>query len=836
MCRLKIILLVCLITQISYVFLEGQTIVQGKVTDAQTFEPIVFANIIFKGTTIGAKTEFNGNYSLEGKTNSDSIIISFIGYDSKTIRIERDTIQVLDIQLHPALYSLNEVKVTPGENPAHVLLRKVWKNKETNDIEQLSSYHYENYSRTTMFLRKFAHKQDSTRKLSLFSKEFDEYAINTGEKNIPAIPVYITETLSDNYYQKSTKQEYINIKAINSNGLAFENTDIVTQLVSKQENFYFPDNTISIIDKSFISPLSRFGLLYYKYYLVDSIILDNKYFCYEINFKPKREEDPVFHGTFWINDTTYALKRISVEIAKKAELNFIQRIKIQQDYEPIDSKAWFPVKTRFMADAANIFFNNFSQKSNITINMSTDPEFYGSEMKVSLNSRYYDQNFWKSQRKNSLESIDSLALQRIDSLKTNNKVNVSAKIVEASIKGYYNFGWFEAGPYLLTYNYNNVEGSRFRVGGRTNIEFSKKWMLEGYLAYGTKDKKFKGSIQTEYFLSKEHWTKTGIQISDDIENVGSLDRFYFQDSFLTFVTTIGGSDKMDRSQIYRTWLESDIFKGLTGKLVFTRKTFDPVSPDFYFGWYRDQSKTVIGTDYTTSELAFILRYQFNATFVQDGLRRFPVNFNKYPILSFEYFRGFKNVLNSDFNYNKIVAGVFQSFRLGGAGDFKYELSYTKVFDQLPYSLLITLAGNRSIFRTNRTYNLMKPGEFELDDAMEIFMAYHMNGIILNKVPLLKRLNWRTVVTAHSAFGSFNNKINGFYEPVNNPDGILPESVDGNPLTRFYTLSYNKPYVEVSYGIENIFKFLRVDLVQRLTWLENSDAQRFAVKMSGSFRF
>jgi hypothetical protein len=130
---------------------------------------------------------------------------------------------------------------------------------------------------------------------------------------------------------------------------------------------------------------------------------------------------------------------------------------------------------------------------------------------------------------------------------------------------------------------------------------------------------------------------------------------------------------------------------------------------------------------------------------------------------------------------------------------------------------------------------MHYGEFVLDEALELFMSYHMNGLILNKIPLIKKLQWRTVVTGHAAFGSFNDK-NGFYDPADNPMGILADSISGNRGTRFNTLTYDKPYIELSYGIENIFKFLRIDLVHRLTYLEHTDAHRFAVKISGVFRF
>lgn len=828
--------MVCLFVRTFSVLLSGQTVVTGKVTDDQTFEPVLFANVIFKGTTFGTKTEFNGNFTLSANTTSDSIVVSFIGYDTRIIGIKHDSIQTLDIHLHPALYILHEVRVTPGENRAEILLRKVWKNKDLNGTDRLSGYQYENYSRSAVFLRKFSDKPDEKRKFRPLSKAFDKFSITTGVENMPALPSYITESISDNFFLRSPKREFTRIKATNSDGIAFENSDLVAQLTAKQENFYFPDNNIPIINKSFVSPLSRFGLLYYKYYLIDSLLIDNRYYCYQIDFKPRREEDPVFHGTMWINDTTYALKRISVTVTEKAELNFIKRLKIQQDYEPSGTGAWFAVRTRFMADAANIFIVNFSQKSNIKVNQPFDQGFYGSDLKVSLNSRDHDQNYWASNRLNSMNRIDSLTWQRIDSLKRISRVRISARLVEASVKGYYNFGKFELGPYLLMYNYNKAEGNRLRIGGRTNISFSRKIVLDGYLAYGFRDRRVKGSVRAEYFLSVERWTKAGLQFRDDIENVGSLDEFYTQNGFLTFASTFGGSDKMDRSRVFRIWLESDILKGLNGKIIFTHKTFRPVSPDYYVSWYTDQSRTATTSYYTISEAALILRYQPGATYVVDGVRRFPVNFNKNPVFTIEYYRGFRGFPDGDFKYRRIAGDIFHSFTIGGLGAIDYDLSYTKIFDQLPYPLLITLAGNQSFFRTNRTFNLMNYGEFVLDRALEAGINYHMNGIILNRIPLLKKLQWRTVLGAHAAFGSFNSSLNGFYDPGENPSGILPDSVGGHPLTRFGTLSFDKPYAELSYGVENILRFLRIDLIQRLTWLENPDANRFAVKISGVFRF
>jgi hypothetical protein len=835
--RSRLLIVIIVLNRLMPDFLSGQTQVTGKVTDIQTFEPIVFANVIFSGTTIGTKSGFDGTYTLTGITESDSIVISFIGYDTKTIAVTPGINQVIDVRLQPAIYSLSEITVRPGENPAISLLKKVWKNIPLNHIEKLSAYQYENYSRSTVYVRKLRYyKKTDNSYIKPFSKEFDKFSIKTGPEYIPAIPSYFTETVSDNFYEKSSGLEYTYIRATNSEGIAFENTSLPAQLITKQENFNFMNNNVLIIDKSFISPLSRFGTLYYKYYLSDTLFIDKRY-CYEVNFVPRNEEGPVFHGSFWINDTTYALKRISVELGQKAELNFIRRIKIQQEYEPADSSAWFPVETRFMADAANLFVTNYSRKTKIVVNQPHEPGFYNSELKVDPDAEDFDDQFWSSARSNSLEKIDSLAIQKIDSLKNDNRISVTARLIEAAIKGYYNFGKLEAGPYLLLYNHNNVEGSRFRIGGRTNIDFSKNLVIEGYAALGLKDKRIKGSVQAEVFLSKKSWTKTGIQIRDDIENAGSLDEFYSQSSFLTFASNFGGSDKMARSRVIRTWIESDLFRGMQGSLVFTSKSFVPVGQDFHFAWYSDRQKATLKDSYLTSEAGLILRYQPKAVYVIDGIRRFPVNFNQYPVFSLEYFRGFRDLAGGDFSYSKLVTGISQKFNPGVLGSVSYDLRFTKVFGTLPYPLLTTLAGNESFFRTDRTYNLMNYGEFIADETLELSLSYHMNSLVLGKIPLLKNLDLRTVFTGNAAFGSFNEESNGFYDPGINPDGILPEyDKEGKPLTRFNTISYSHPYAELSYGIENIFKFFRIDLVHRLTYLDNRDINKYAVKISGVFRF
>jgi hypothetical protein len=812
----------------------AQTTVRGRVVDASTFEPVVFANVIFKGTITGTRTDFEGNFVLSG-TSADSITVSFIGYESRTLAIRPGTDQQIQVILQPALYSLQEVTVRPGENPALKLLRYFREHRRIHGSGNLTSYQYDNYSRTTVYIRSSGSREEG-RSGGLYAGEFDEFGISAGEENIPAIPAYITEAFSTSYFTGSPERRYTRIKAVNSRGLAFENTEMVSQLINRQEKIDMSENNVLIAGKSFISPVSATGSLYYKYYLTDTVIIDNRYTCFEISVIPRREEDPVFKGKLWIHDTTFALRRVSLEVTGKADINFISRIRIQQDFEPAEGGVWFPVRTRFLVDAANIFAANFSGKTNIMVNREYDPGFFSSELKIDENASVTEPGFWEKVRISSFDRTDSLATERLDVLRNDPKMKISAKLVEASVRGYYKFGSFDAGPWVMLYNYNDVEGSRIRIGGRTNQSFSKRLFLEGYLAGGSRDNHLKGSILSEVFISRERWMRLGAMYRDDVERIGSIDEFYSGSSFLTFASSFGGSDKMSRSQVARTWLETDLLKGVSGKIFLTRKTFVPVSPEFIFAWYTNNEKTSWSSRFETSELGVSLRYQPKAVYVVDGIRRFPVDFNKYPVFGFTWIRGLDGFLGSDFSYDRLSAEISGNLAMGGFGMIDYNFIHTRVSDPLPYPLLINPAGNESVFLSGRTYNLMNYGEFAADKAYEMFASWHMDGLILNKIPLIKKLKLRTVLSAHFIAASFNESKNGFYDPETNPSGILPQSVNGVPLTAFQPMSFNRPYAELAYGVENILRFLRVDLVHRLTWLSNPEAQRLAVKLSGVFRF
>ncbi|MFH0865728.1 MAG: DUF5686 family protein [Bacteroidota bacterium] len=813
-----------------------QTVIKGKVSDASTFEPVAFVDVYFKNTSIGCRTGFDGRFEISTNTPLDSLTVRFLGYISLTKPIIKGDTQIVDFQLAPSALSLNELVILPGENPAVTLLKKVWAKKDSNNMANLTACQYERYSITQVYLRKlFESSKDTVLTKNSQDTAVESFSLEKQEAHISATPVYVNEAVADVFFIKSPLREKVLVKGSSTKSLANIETEMVSQLIQKSIMYNFNDNYIIILDKNFISPISSGGLFYYKYYLTDSMYIDGKY-CYEIQVKAKRKEDLAFNGYIWINDTTFALKRISVELGKEANINFVKRIKIQQDLVPTTENAWIPQKTRIMADAVNIFISAYSANSNIVVNHPKILSFYDKEIEISDTAYDLSEQNWKLYRPGSLANTDSLAIHKIDSLKKRFSVKLLTALVNMSIKGYVNLGKIELGPYLYVYRHNEIEGNRFRLGFLTNSSFSKQWIFKGYVAYGTTDNKIKYNGQMEKFLSRKSWSKAGVQYSEDIENLGAVDEFYNNSSFTSLASSFGGSDKLNQIKLGRCWVESDIFRGFTQKVIFLNKQISPLSKDYYFAYFTDAEKINTRSDITLSEITFLSIYQPKATFIVDKNNRFPVVLKKAPVFTFNYTLGIKNILQSRFSYHKASLEIKHNISLGGWGSFIYDMQLSKVFSPLPYPMLDFLAGNESIFRSDRMYNLMNYGEFVADQTAELYCTYHMEGLIFDKFPLLKKLGFRSVASAHLAYGSFDEKKNGTYSS-SNPTGILPVcNISGDTLTGFNTFIKDKPYIEISYGVENIFRFFRIDAIHRLTYLNNTDARKFGIKISAAFRF
>ncbi|GAL86242.1 hypothetical protein MYP_3471 [Sporocytophaga myxococcoides] len=809
--------------------------VKGKVTDSETGEGIPFANVVERKSNQATLTDFEGYYSLKVNQGADSITVLFIGYLPKSKAINKNlSNQVLDFQISPEVKNLEEVTVVAGENPAFRILRKVIDNKDKNDYRRLDAYEYESYSKIELSIDNITEKFRKRKIMSKLVQVFDSLKIIAGDEGKPILPVFMSESVSKFYHRTSPDKTSEHIIATNVKGVGVDDGTLVSQLIGstfQQYNFY--KNRLGILNKDFISPISDGWNSSYNYWLVDSAFMDGKW-CYKLEFKPKRAQDLAFNGFMWIADTTFALKQIDVTVNRDANLNYIDKIKIQQELAPTEAGPWLPVKSRILIDidevgetSPGMLAKFYTSNKKIEINKPKPLKFYDSLLEVEEDAQQKGQEYWQQNRHDSLTATEQNVYNMIDSVNNVPVVKTYVEIVNIFINGYKKVGKIDVGPYLMAYANNNIEGNRFRLGFRTNIDFSKKWVFKGYLAYGTKDSYglngFKYSAGASYIFSRKPWTVATIERKADIEQLGvATENITSNALFLAFTRwgTLRGPYWSEQNTFS---FQSEIKKDFTPKIQLRTRYLNPIFPFAYYSSLKNGDSTLKSTIQTT-ELTLETRITKDEIFVQNDNERISLGTKKWPVLTIGVTQGIKGFLGGDFNYTRLNLHVNDMIQLGILGRGYYDIFAGKIFSKVPYPLLNIPLGNQTIFFTNFAYNQMNYFEFINDSYAGIKYRQYFEGLFFNRVPLLKKLKWRFVGSANVLFGGISKA---------NKELIAKETSAGEETPQFNYLGA-KPYVEVGYGIENIFKIFRVDFVHRLTYLNQPDVRKFGVKVSVQF--
>ncbi len=814
---------------------QDKTIVQGRVTDSTTGDPIPYAEIIFiNQPTEGTASDFEGFYKLTTKSGIDSIKVSIMGYETEKKPVKQGEKQKINFQLSSTSYKMEEVTVTPGKYPSTILLENVWKNKATNNKATLKAYEYESYSRTTISVNNMSEDFKKRKYMEKLKPVLDSMQISAGKDGEEVLPVFVSETISKVYELNKPNRQKEFIEASNVTGVGLEDGSFVSQFVGasfQQYNFY--ENWLTILNKNFVSPIGESGLNFYEYRLVDTQVL-NGFYCFEVQYKPKREEDLAFSGKFWIHDTTYALKRIKAETTGNANLNFIDKFKIHQDLEPTKAGPWLPSKTRVTTDVAEISDKAFgmigkyyASNKNFVVNKPKDIEFYEKDIEKKSDYQDHSSDYWEENRHGKLSDKDKKVFNTVDSIRNVPVVKSYVEVAETLVSGHLDLGKVDLGPYILLYGNNPVEGHRFRIGAKTNSRFSKDWILNGYLAYGTKDRNFKYNIQAEKFLSRENWSKIGFQHKYDLEGLGVYDDFFQTNTLFQFSSQIGLVERFNQIRLNRLWFETDLFKGFSQRAFFLTKYYQPKG-NYTFSYQDPQKDKAKSNKFRTTEFSLESRYAPKEKNIINGNERVRLRTGKAPVVTLRYTMGINDFLGGDFDYHKLSLDLEQDLNLGPVGRGFYRVQGTKIFNRLPYPLLNVFPGNETFVRSDNTYNLMNFYEFVADRSIEVSYTQHFDGFLLNRVPLVKELNLRLVGSAKAALGGYHSGNDQYIPDVNS---------EGRSVTKDYkTFSSGKPYVEVSYGFENILKFIRLEAIHRLTYLDGENVKPFGVKGSLYFSF
>jgi hypothetical protein len=812
-----------------------ETIVKGRVVDADNGEGIPLANVFFKNSKISATTDFDGNYVIvTNAPPSDSLTAIYMGYKVLSRKIKKGEIQVLNFSLQGELVELKEVVVTAKEDPAYNIIRKVVANKDLNDRRKLNAYQYEMYKKVEIDIENISDKLKNKWYMRRISRVLDSVMRMNDESGKVLIPVYISETIEDYFYRLDPKMSREIVRAKKLTGIGMDDNSILSQLINTSfYDYNFYENRIVIMNKDFVSPIADGWSNYYEYILEDSMYIGEQW-CYKIDVTPKRKQDLAFEGKIWIADSSWALKQANLSIGSDANLNFIDGIKINQELAQTKTGPWLPVKSRLVVDvgqlgdsSAGMLLKFYISNKNIVENRPQTSDFYREKYTIADTANEHAKDYWVKMRHDSLTASEKQVYMMIDSIKKVPIVRTYIETIDFFVNGYYEMKKVDLGPLLYVYAFNNVEGNRFQLGMRTNSFLNKNMLLVGRVAYGTKDDEWKYQGIAEYIFRRKSWSLAGLEHQHDIDQVALNTDNKFENSLFSASTRFGN---MQRRRPYfntftKVYVQSDLFRGFMQKISFKHSEFDPLYSFGYYAQYDNPANSDIYRSFQTSEIVFESRYARNITLVKNGNQRTQVGLNRDPTFTFRYTLGVSNVLGSDLSYNKFFFNVSQVKNVGLLGRLKYSYSMGWTPDAVPYPILENHLGNQTYFLNYDSYNLMNFFEFTSDKYTSLHLEHHFDGLLFNRIPLLKKWKWREVVNGQILFGSVTDK-NFFIIPAEYPS--------------FKRLTLEKPYAEVSYGIENIFRLVRIDFIHRLTYLENQNeisgaaVRKFAVKVGLQF--
>ncbi|MCS6968212.1 MAG: DUF5686 family protein [Cytophagales bacterium] len=819
------------------------TRLSGRVTDGETGDPMPFVNIFFKGTTIGTTTDFEGNYLLQTHAPVDSVVASYLGYNLVAKPVKRGVSQVINFQLYPEATVLQTVTVRPQdyENPAWEILRGVMAHKRQYDFDRLSAYQYESYTKLELAIDNISDQFKQKKLLQQAFRAIDSTKVAHGDDGKPILPVFFSETVSDYFYRKSPERRREIIRKTRVNGVGITDGSLVAQVIGStflQYNFY--QNWLRIAEKDFVSPIAESWKAFYEYQLKKSDETLNGRRCFRIEFQPKRPQDLAFSGVMWIADSLdpvspYALLQIDASVGKSANLNFIEKIKIQQELALVDSSTgvWMPAKTRILLDIgdikddwAGLLAKSYISNKNFKVNFPHPLKFYEENVTVAEDALISNEQYWQENRHDSLSTLEKQLYQMIDTIKNLPTVKTYVEIAELLINGFHRFGKIDIGINSSSYAFNDLEGHRIKLQLTTNYFLSRRFTFYGSAIYGTADRRWKFNAGVDYIISRKPWRQVGYSHTEDYNQLALFSDHFLSPSnalFMAFTRWGNFSQRRPFFQIHnQAYFQTDIARGFTQRIVLNRYHTDPL---FDFEFIDLKNDAVRRRDFITSELVFETRIAFGERYIQNENKRLIANYTTKPIITLRYTWGLENFMGSDFGYQKFQLNVTHRFSAGAAGNTTYSVNVGYIPTRVPYPILAVHLGNETIFYNWQAFNMMRFFEFVSDRYASLTLTHRFEGLLFNRLPLLRRLKWRTLATANVLYGGLS-EANRTLTP--------PFKLDGTPLPNVNGLG-KLPYIEVGYGIENIFRFVRVDFIHRLTYLDSPSIQPFGIRLATQFR-
>lgn len=828
----------------------GQTtVVSGVVTDAETKEPLPFVNVYFKGTSIGAMADADGSYTVHtSNITYTELYYSFLGYKTVIKKILPGATQVINVKLSPEAKELKEVVITPGKgreryrnknNPAVDLVREMIARKNQNRMEHYNFAEYEQYEKLQMSL---SNMSDKFRQRKLFRKYkwlFDNVDTTTIEGKA-LLPIYLQETLTDQYYRRDPEKRKTVTKGHQKVSFDdyIDNQGLSTYLNYLYNDIDIYDNNITLLTNQFLSPIADGAPTFYKFYITDTLKSETPPLV-ELTFAPRNPADFLFQGRLYVTlDSNYAVKKADMAVNKSINLNWVRELSIDQDFEKTEDGRYHVSRSRMRADfglskaGGGMFGERVVSYKNFTVNNSRPESFYSGEPETTTaDAETHTEEFWQTNRHDSLTRAESKVYQNIDSLQKVPSFRRTMDIATLLLAGYKGFGWWELGPVNTFYSFNPVEGFRLRVGGRTTPKFNERLYFETYGAYGFKDEKWKYFLSATYSFTGRSFLEFPVKTlrasyQHDMKIPGQELQFVQEDNFLLSFKR-GVNDKWLYNDIWNIDYVHEFDNHFSYRIGFKNWKQTPAGGLIY--QVRNEDSSVSIPNVTTSEFSLELRWAPDEQFYQGKSYRIPIP-NKYPIFTGRLIAGVDGLFNSQYSYQNVALNIYKRVYLSQFGYTDVVVEGGYVFGNVPFPLLAIHRANQTYSYQLQSYNLMNFLEFVSDKYVSVNFDHYFNGFIFNKIPLFKRLKWREVATFKLLYGSIR--------PENDPEKnhqafVFPVNADG--ITTTHSLQ-REPYMEASVGVANIFKLIRVDLVKRLSYLDNPGVSKWGLRARFKFDF
>ena len=819
--------------------------IRGEVIDSLTHEPVPYAAIFLEGTDRGELTNDNGHFDLSTALPFTALTVSVMGYSPKTLPRKYCLNRNLKIELVPTGVTLNELTVKPKRekynknNPAVRFMEKIKRGGEETDPRRNGHYNYDKYERINIALNNIS--ADSS-DMSVWVRKFPvlKEHIDTSElSGLPVLSVALREKSSHVDYRKDPKSEKEIVLGLRNEGidgmLDPQAMQTLYEDVLREVDIY--GNDITLMQNQFVSPLSRLAPDFYKFYLNDTVKVAGDS-CIVLTFVPHNPRSFGFTGKIYValGDTTMMPRRIEMNVPHDINLNYINNLRIIQEYRQAPDGSRLKVlddmmiEAGFLAKRSELYARRVAAYEGHTFDPPADESIHNQMGKTITvpGADERDEAFWQSRRLIPIKKGENSVGNMLDRLRENKFFYWGEKIIKLLVTGYVNTGnpsKFDIGPLNTTISGNELEGVRLRVGGMTTGALSKRFFSKGYVAWGTRDHKWKYMAEVEYsFRDKKRHAREFPMHSlraTHLYDVDMLGQHYlFTNPDNVFLSIKRGKNQMMTyhrvSKLeYTLELENNF------SLFATVKT-DRQEPSRFI-----QFSNGFGDSFshlTTTSISLTLRYAPGEKFFQTTTTRIPVNYDA-PIIQLTHTFAPKGILGNRYALNVTELSFQKRFWFSAFGFTDVILRGGHVWSTSPYFNLLIPNANLSYTIQPESFPLMNAMEFVNDSYLSWDMTYWLNGALFNLIPGFSKLRLREVISFRGIWGHLSDKNN----PSLNPDLIQFPGTENRVMT-------STPYMEFGVGLDNILRILRLDYVWRLTYRNVPGACRSGLRLALHFTF